>query len=113
MSDRIMYRRIIDNYIYNMYLQKSDVENIMVIGDSGLAYHSLIIDLDLGLEKIKESEWYRKIHNSDGNLIILPVEPDLGIERVEPIRVSGRPGRIRLIIKAYRSRVTGSLIKAG
>ena len=28
-----------------MYLQKSDVENIMVIGDSGLAYHSLIIDL--------------------------------------------------------------------
>jgi two-component system sensor histidine kinase YesM len=92
MSDRIMYRRIIDNYIYNMYLQKSDVENIMVIGDSGLAYHSLIIDLDLGLEKIKESEWYRKIHNSDGNLIILPVEPDLGIERVEPIRGVGQAG---------------------
>ncbi|NLB78091.1 MAG: histidine kinase, partial [Clostridiaceae bacterium] len=93
MSDRITYRKTIEDYIYNMSLQRPDLDSIIVIGNSNSVYHNGNPEQILDIEILKETNWYKRTWNSDGNLIILSFEPELDIDEAstDPMVFIGRP----------------------
>ena len=77
LSDRIMYRNVIYGYLYNMSLQKPDVQNIIIIGASKIVYSSGSPDQQLDDNQLEREVWFRNINNSGGNLIITPLSAPL------------------------------------
>jgi len=74
--DRITYRKVIENYIHNMTLQKPDVRNIYIIGASEIVYYSGNPDRPLDIGDFENLDWFHKILGSNGNLIITPMNID-------------------------------------
>ena len=74
LSDRILYRNVIYEYLYNMALQKPEVQNIFIIGASTIVYSSGNQEQQQDYKLLEKEEWFKKIHNSGGNLILTPID---------------------------------------